>query len=63
MAGRRRRGRTRERVGAAIGHALAFATWRSLTLDEGLDDRDAAELMCRLVAAAARPPGRAHTLL
>ena len=64
MAGRRGRGRAHDRVRAAIGHALAFATWRSLTLDEGLDDRDAAELMCRLVAvAAARPPGGVHTLL
>ena len=62
MAGRRARGRAHDRVRAAIGHALAFATWRSLTLDEGLDDREAAELMCRLVAAA-QPPGRAHTLL
>jgi hypothetical protein len=64
MAGRRVRGRPRERVRAAIGHALAFATWRSLAFEEGLDDRDAAELMCRLVAAApARPAERAHTLL
>ena len=64
MAGRRARGGAHDRVRASIGHALAFATWRSLTLDEGLDDREAAELMCRLVAAApARPPGRAQTLL
>src|SRR3954463_5776072 len=34
-----RTSRGRER--AAIGHALAFATWRSLTLDEGLDDGQA----------------------
>jgi hypothetical protein len=40
--------RTREQ--AAIGHALAFATWRSLALDEGLDDAQAAKLMVRLVA-------------
>jgi hypothetical protein len=38
---------TRER--AAIGHALAFATWRSLALDEGLDDGQAVELVARLV--------------
>jgi AcrR family transcriptional regulator len=64
MAGRRARGGARQRLRAAIGHALAFATWRSLALDEGLDDRDAAVLMCRLVAvAAARPAERAHTLL
>jgi AcrR family transcriptional regulator len=47
------RGRPRRRaVRAAVGHALAFTTWRSLARDQGLDDRQAAELMCRLVAAA-----------
>lgn len=35
---------------AAIGHALAFPTWRSLTRDEGLSNAEAAELMVRLVA-------------
>lgn len=52
MAGRRLRGRARERVDAATGHAVAFSTWRSLARDQGLDDAAAAELMCRLVAAA-----------
>jgi AcrR family transcriptional regulator len=50
VRGRRARGRARTRERAAIGHALAFATWRSLALDEGLDDAQAAELMVRLVA-------------
>jgi AcrR family transcriptional regulator len=49
MRGRRSRGRVRTREQAALGHALAFATWRSLALDEGLDDAQAAELMTRLV--------------
>jgi AcrR family transcriptional regulator len=53
MTGRRTRGRARQRTRAAIGHALAFSTWRSLTREEGLDDRQAADLMCRLVAATA----------
>jgi AcrR family transcriptional regulator len=48
VRGRRSRGRARTRERAAIGHALAFATWRSLALDEGLDDAQAAELMARL---------------
>jgi AcrR family transcriptional regulator len=48
MRGRRSRGRARNRERAAIGHALAFATWRSLALDEGLDDAQAVELMARL---------------
>ena len=38
-------------VRAAIGHALAFETWRSLRR-EGLSRRDAVELMVRLVTAA-----------
>ena len=36
---------------AAIVHAVAFETWRSLT-GEGLSDREAAELMVELVAGA-----------
>ena len=44
--------RARRPVRAAVGHALAFATWRSLAREQGLSDRAAAELMCRLVAAA-----------
>jgi AcrR family transcriptional regulator len=52
MADRRLRGRARQRVDAATGHAVAFSTWRSLARDQGLDDAAAAELMCRLVAAA-----------
>ena len=38
-------------VRAAIGHALAFETWRSLT-QQGLTRRQAVELMVRLVRAA-----------
>ncbi len=53
MSGRTDCGRPRARIQAVIGHALAFATWRSLALEQDLDDNDAAELMCRLVAAAA----------
>ena len=36
-------------VRAAIGHALAFETWRSLAGEQGLADGEAAELMCRLL--------------
>ena len=50
VRGRPSRGRALARERAAIGHALAFATWRSLALGEGLDDAQAAELMVRLVA-------------
>jgi AcrR family transcriptional regulator len=52
IAGRRDRGRASRRVRAAIGHALSFATWRSLAREQQLDDPHAADLMCRLVAAA-----------
>ena len=53
MAGRGLRGGARTRVSGAIGHALAFSTWRSLARDQELDDEAAVELMDRLVAAAA----------
>jgi hypothetical protein len=42
----------RRAVRAAVGHALAFATWRSLERDQQLDGHQAVELMCRFVAAA-----------
>jgi AcrR family transcriptional regulator len=48
------RGRRRDQTRAAIGHALAFTTWRSLTREQGLDDAQAAEMMYGLVAATAR---------
>jgi AcrR family transcriptional regulator len=55
LQGRRLRGRARPRVEAAIGHALEFPTWQSLTRAHGLEDAGAVELMCRLVDAAASP--------
>jgi AcrR family transcriptional regulator len=53
MRGRGLRGRARDRVRAAIAHAIAFRTWQQLTEEGGLGDEGAAELMRRLVAAAA----------
>jgi len=53
IRGRSVRGLRREETRAAIGHALAFPTWRSLTREQGLDDGRAAEMMCRMVDAAA----------
>ena len=41
------------RTRAAIGHALAFTTWRSLTREQGLADDDAVALMCPLIERAA----------
>lgn len=43
------RGSSRRRLRAAIGHAIAFETWRSLARQEGLDDRAAAALMVAFV--------------
>ncbi len=57
MRGRRVRGAARRRVSAAIGHALAFTTWRSLVREQGLDNAQATDLMCRLVNAAQRATG------
>lgn len=39
-------------VRAAVGHALAFSTWRSLD-GQGLSDEEAVDLMARLVGDAA----------
>ena len=60
MAGRGLRGRAARRARAAIGHALAFPTWRSLVRDEGITEGEAVDLMCALVegAAAVRPGAR-----
>jgi AcrR family transcriptional regulator len=50
--GRRERGQTRVRVRAAIGHALAFETWRSLVREQGLGNAQAAKLMSGFIRAA-----------
>jgi AcrR family transcriptional regulator len=49
MAGRGLRGHAASRARAAIGHAVAFSTWRSLTHDQGLSDAEAVRLMWPLV--------------
>ena len=45
-------GRRRIGVRAAVGHASAFGTWRSLCVDQGLSDDDAAQLMVAMTEAA-----------
>jgi AcrR family transcriptional regulator len=52
MAGRGLRGKAARRTRAALGHAVAFPTWRSLTQEQGLSGREAAALMCSLVTGA-----------
>jgi AcrR family transcriptional regulator len=53
LAGRKVRGVAKLRTRAAVGHAIAFSTWKSLVREQGLDDDGAIELMRTLVAAAA----------
>jgi AcrR family transcriptional regulator len=50
MAGRRALGRSAQRARAAVGHALAFTTWRSLVREQGCTTKEAVELMCGLAA-------------
>jgi AcrR family transcriptional regulator len=52
LAGRRERGRRRACASAAIGHAISFATWRSLVREQGLDDAESIGLMTAMVEAA-----------
>jgi AcrR family transcriptional regulator len=56
MANRGLRGRAASRTRAAIGHALAFPTWHSLTREQRLSGDDAVALMSRFVERAADPP-------
>ena len=56
MRGRRERGRRRELLAAAIGHALDFETWRSLERRQGLSPEAAVELMVRAVGASTSAP-------
>jgi AcrR family transcriptional regulator len=54
MRGRKLRGHAARRTRAAIGHALAFQTWRSLGLEQELTLEDSVALMSGLVADASR---------
>ena len=59
LRGRPARGAARRRTRAAIGHAVAFSTWRSLVREQGVDPRDAARLAEALVTAAPKLESRA----
>ncbi len=52
LAGRGLRGDRRTCVSAAVRLSLKFETWRALCREGGLQDRQAADLMATLVAAA-----------
>jgi len=53
MVGRGLRSGARRRTRAALGHAVAFSTWKSLVREQGLADADAITFIRALVAAAA----------
>ena len=54
LRGRPERGARRRRKRAAVGHALAFETWRSLAIHQGLPRSETIELMQALAHAAGR---------
>lgn len=59
LAGRAPARAAKRDLQAAMGHALAFSSWKSLVREQGLATDAAVELMCALVAlAAAGAPGR-----
>lgn len=49
LKGRRLRGANRNRTYAALGHALAFTTWRSLAVEQQLDNASCIDLMFRFI--------------
>jgi AcrR family transcriptional regulator len=54
MVGRRERGGRARRARAAVGHGLAFTTWRSLVLEQGCAATEAVEMICQLVGACTK---------
>jgi len=58
MTGRRLRGAARRRTAAALGHAIAYSTWKSLAREHQLTDREASALIRGMVDAAAPRTGR-----
>jgi len=53
MTGRGLRGARRRRTAAALGHAVAYSTWKSLAVEQGLTDAEACELVRSLLIPAA----------
>jgi AcrR family transcriptional regulator len=56
IVGRRERGRRAQRVRAAVGHGLAFTTWRSLVREQGCTANEAVDMMCQLAGPRTRTP-------
>lgn len=51
-------GRRRKTIQAAVAHAIAFGTWRSLCVDLGLSNASAVDLMVAMTEAAANDAGQ-----
>jgi AcrR family transcriptional regulator len=56
MTGRKLPGATRHRTQAALGHAIAFSTWKSLVREQGLSDAEAVTLVSALVTGGGPLP-------
>lgn len=52
LRGWKARGLRRQRLRAALAHAAAFTTWRSLVVEQGLGREDAVSLMVALARSA-----------
>ena len=52
LAGRKLRGASHRHTQAALGHAIAFSTWKSLVREQELSDTEAIALVSALIAAA-----------
>jgi AcrR family transcriptional regulator len=57
-AGRGLRGDAHRRIQGAIGHAVAFSTWKSLVREQQLSNVEATALMASAVSSAAGAKGR-----
>lgn len=55
------RGASRRRLGAVIGHAITFDTWRSLCVEQGLKPAEAVTVMVTLAESTAANPTSRRT--
>jgi len=58
LKGRPERGSARQRVAAAIAHAISFPAYRSLVVEQGLPEAEAVALMTAMVESAGRARSR-----
>lgn len=60
VAGSNVRGRARRRLRAVAGHVVAYPTWHSLVVGQGLTDEEAVDLAVRFLEAGAADSGPAR---